>query len=187
MTFRTLLLWLFLGMIPFGVCGQGGIYQISSGSIAFRSDAPLELIEAKSTGLRGLIEPESGKFAFSVPIRSFEGFNGPVQKEHFNENYLESHQYPSATFSGKIIEKIDFSIDGTYSVRAKGKLTIHGVEQERIIKSQLVIKNGRMGVDSDFSVWINEHKINIPKIVHQKIAEEIYVSVKANFEMVQPK
>lgn len=33
-------------------------YKVSSGSIAFRSDAPLELIKAESSDLKGLISPE---------------------------------------------------------------------------------------------------------------------------------
>ena len=112
-------------------------------------------------------------------MRSFEGFNGPLQKEHFNENYLESLKYPKATFAGKIIEKIDFQKDGTYPVRAKGKLSVHGVEQERIIKSSLEIKGDRLVVRSTFTVPLSDHAISIPKIVHQKIAEEIEVTVEA--------
>ncbi len=47
---------------------------------------------------------------------------------------MESQASPYAISIGKIIEKIDFPKDGKYTSRAKGKLTIHGVEQERIIK-----------------------------------------------------
>ena len=52
-----------------------------------------------------------------------------MQKEHFNENYLESDKYPDATFAGKIIEDVDFTKNNTITVRAKGILTIHGVPQ----------------------------------------------------------
>jgi len=60
-----------------------------------------------------------------------------LQKEHFNENYLESDKYPEASFKGKIIEDIDLDKDGEYEVRAKGELTIHGIMQERIIKANI--------------------------------------------------
>lgn len=186
MIFRAFFFCLFL-LVHCAAVAQNGRYEIRSGSIAFRSDAPLELIEAKSTELRGLIEPESGKFAFSVAIRTFQGFNNPVQKEHFNENYMESNDFPSATFAGKIIEDVDFSKNGIYSVRAKGKLKIHGVEQERIIKSEIIVKDGKLSVNAVFSVLLNEHKINIPKIVYQKIAEEIQITVAADFEPASQK
>ena len=65
------------------------------------------------------------------------GLTIPLQKDHFNENYLESTKYPNATFTGKIIENVDLSVDGVYTIRAKGKLNIHGIEQERILKSRI--------------------------------------------------
>lgn len=164
--------------IPVKVEAQGGLYRVTEGSIRFRSDAPLENIEASTRQLEGLLDTEKGTFAFSAPVRSFQGFNSPLQREHFNENYLESDKYPKATFAGKIIETIDFSKPGKYEVRAKGKLSIHGREQERIIRSILTIENGRLQISSEFSVLLEEFNIAIPKIVYQKISEEINVSLQ---------
>jgi len=154
-------------------------YRCENGKITFKSDALLEVIQAKSGKLRGAIDPANNTFAWSVEIRSFEGFNAPLQREHFNENYMESPKYPRASFTGKIIEKVDFQKDGVYVVRAKGKLSVHGVEQERIIKSTLEVKASKLTVRSAFTVPLSDHNISIPKIVHQKIAEEIEVSVEA--------
>lgn len=165
---------------------QGGLFEVAGGSIHFTSDAPLELIEARSDQLRGLIDPEKNTFAFSVPMSSFEGFNSPLQKEHFNENYLESPKYPKATFAGKIIEDIDYSQDGVYTIRAKGRMNIHGVERERIIRSRLRIEDGKWTVKSEFKVLLQEHNITIPRIVHQKIAEEIKVVLEAEFQKQAP-
>lgn len=154
-------------------------YRVEDGTINFRSDAPLELIEASSVKMRGLINTEENTFAFAVKINSFQGFNSPLQREHFNENYMESQQYPEATFSGRIIEDVDLTKPGKYTVRAKGKLNIHGVEQERIIKSEVVAGKSSLEIASGFSVFLEEHDITIPKIVYQKIAEEIQVEIKA--------
>lgn len=158
------------------------IYKSVQGEVQFRSDAPLETIEAKSDALKGVIDIEKRTFAFSIPIRSFEGFNNPLQKEHFNENYLESSKYPNATFTGKIIENVDFSADGIYTIRAKGKFTIHGAVQERILKSKVVVSGDSFTLQSYFTVILKEHDISVPKIVYQKISEEIQVQVKAIFE-----
>lgn len=158
---------------------DGGVYRCENGSITLKSDAPLEIISAKSSKLRGVIDPTNNSFAWVVEVRSFEGFNGKLQREHFNENYLESERYPRLTFTGKIIEKIDFQKDGSYSARAKGKLFVHGKEQERIIKSQLDIKNGVLRIKAAFDVPLIDHDITIPKIVNQKIAEQINVTVNA--------
>lgn len=161
---------------------QPELFRLSAGGIQFKSDAPLEVIQASSEELRGLIDPQKRSFAFSVPMNTFQGFNSPLQQEHFNENYLESSKYPNATFSGKIIEDIDFEAIGEYTIRAKGILKIHGIEQERIIKSKLSIRDKSLEVIADFSVLLEDHNITIPKIVYQKIAEEIQVQVKATFK-----
>jgi polyisoprenoid-binding protein YceI len=158
-------------------------YNVSIGSITFRSDAALELIKASSNQLKGIFDPVKKQFAFSINIRSFSGFNSPTQQEHFNENYLESDKFPHASFEGKIIEDIDFHRDGLYYIRAKGNLNVHGVVQERIIKCELNIKNKIVNIKSNFTVLLSDHNITIPKVVHEKLASEIKLEVKA--EMIE--
>jgi len=157
-------------------------YVTDVGSITFKSDAPLELIQATSNEMKGIIDIDKNAFAFSVYMNSFQGFNSPLQREHFNENYLETVKFPKASFSGKIIETIDWTQDGTYEVRTKGKLQIHGLQQERIIKSTVVIAGGKIKLDAKFTVLLEEHQISIPKIMFQKIAEEIQVTIGAQLE-----
>jgi hypothetical protein len=132
-----------------------------------------------SNDLAGKLNIDKKEFAFKVKMNSFEGFNSPLQKEHFNENYLESGRFPYAYFSGKIIEDIDFTKDGAYTARAKGNFVLHGVSQERIIKSDILIKNGVISIASDFTVLLLDHNIPIPKVVHEKLASVIKVGVKA--------
>ncbi len=161
--------------------GQASHYEITGGTVTFRSDAPLELIEAKSAALQGIIDPNKNTFAFKVKIQTFEGFNAPLQRVHFNENYMESGKFPSSTFTGKIIENVDLTQDGNHTIRTKGKLTIHGVTQERIIKSDVSVSDSKLKVSARFTVLLKEHNITIPKIVYQKIAEEIKVIIEADF------
>ncbi len=177
--------WFLFSFVLWGFAFPEGIkYTVQRGEVSFKSDAPLELIEAKSKLLKGVIDMEERTFAFSVDMGSFEGFNSPLQKEHFNENYMETKKYKTATFTGKIIDKDDITKDGNYIIRTKGKLTVHGISKERIIKSEVATKNGKIQVRSTFTVLLDEHGIAIPKIVYQKIAEEISVIVDADFMLM---
>lgn len=151
------------------------------GYIHFKSDAPLEVIQASSDKLLGVIDVQKNTFAYSLPVRSFKGFNTPLQQEHFYENYMHVSQYANATFQGKIIEEVDFSKEGTQMVRAKGILDIHGVKQERIIPCELQVFQDHVLVKASFFVPLKDHNISIPKIVYQKIAEEIFVEIQAKF------
>lgn len=155
------------------------IYSTGDGNISFSSDAPLELIKASSNGLRGKVDIAKKLFAFTIKTSSFQGFNSPLQKEHFNENYIESRKYPDASFSGKIIEDVDLSSDGERTIRAKGNLNIHGVTKERIIKIQVRISKGIMYINSAFTVLLSDHDISIPRVVNEKLASEIKVVVQA--------
>jgi hypothetical protein len=158
------------------------IYQAVNGRISFQSEAPLELIRASSDELIGLIDIEKKNFSFKINMRSFQGFNSPLQREHFNENYIESDKYPEASFKGKIIEDQDLTVNGTYELRAKGILTIHGISQERIIKSNVTVNNKTITIKSNFSVLLSDHNIPIPKVVYQKLANEIKVVINTTLQ-----
>jgi hypothetical protein len=158
-------------------------YAIQSGIIQFASNAQLELIKASSDKVQGLLDPETNQFAFTVEIKTFRGFNSELQREHFNEKYLESEKFPKARFSGKIIEQIDLLTDGIHDLRAKGELEIHGQKQTRIIRSKVTVKAQTLIIESVFFVPLADHGISIPSIVSQKIATEIEVTFRANMTL----
>jgi len=155
------------------------IYEVQNGNISFHSDAPKELISASSSGLKGVVDLNKKTFAFKIGIGSFLGFNSPLQREHFNENYMESSMYPEASFFGKIIEDVDLTKEGEYVIRAKGKLRIHGIERERIIRATVTSYKGKLSLKSEFTVLLSDHDIKIPKLVNNKLAPEISVTVDA--------
>ncbi|MBK9733473.1 MAG: YceI family protein [Saprospiraceae bacterium] len=116
-------------------------------------------------------------------MRSFNGFNSALQQEHFNENYLESDKFPTATYVGKLLDPIDLSKDASYQVRTKGIFTIHGVGMERILKHEITIKNKLLLLRSSFIISLEDYNISIPSIVNKKIAEEINVSLEAQLRL----
>jgi len=177
------ILFLAAGITALSAAAPVAVYKVSKGSIAFNSDAPMELIKASSNELAGLFDASTKKFAFRVKVSSFEGFNTALQKEHFNENYMESNSFPYASFEGKVIEDIDYSKPGVYNVRAKGNFTVHGVPQERIIKVEITAKQQAVSVRSGFTVLLADHNITIPKVVHEKLASEIKVDIKAELAL----
>lgn len=181
MTTRIIQIVVILFISIYSVNGQEELYECQNGNIQIKSDAPLELIKASTDELKGFIDTLKNSFAFQVKVNTITGFNSPLQQEHFYENYMESEKYPYTSFSGKIIEKIDYIQEGKYDIRAKGILNIHGTEVERIIKCTLTIKKDQFLIESLFTVPIADHNISIPKLVNLKIAEEIKIAVSAVF------
>jgi len=161
-----------------GLIGQD-LIKCSDGQVSFVSEAPLELISAASDECEGILNLENGQFAFRLKIRSLEGFNSPLQKEHFNENYMESDQFPNATFKGRFLQDIDLTAEETMTYDVKGSIDLHGVAEEYLIKVAIsVASDGSIAFDSDFAVELGTHNIEVPRIVYQKIADVIYVNVK---------
>ncbi len=174
----VLILLIPVSFFAFSFLQTGNVFTCNSGLVKFVSKAPLETIKAESKKLSGALDVEKKTFAFTIPVSSFEGFNSPLQKEHFNENYMESEKLPKAVFKGKIIEDVDLKKQGVYNVRAKGTMTIHGVEKEMILKSKIAVGAVQVNVESSFTIPLKEFNIKIPNIVNQKIAQEILVDVK---------
>lgn len=171
---------IFFYLTTFGQVNEPLLFKTSDGYVSITSDAPLELISAESTTLKGIINANKQTFAFQLKVESLKGFNSSLQQEHFYENYMETEVYPTAEFSGKIIEKIDVNEMGNHTIRAKGILMIHGINQERIINCKIEVKKHSILVQSKFSVNLADHNITIPKLVYQKIAEEIKININAN-------
>jgi polyisoprenoid-binding protein YceI len=108
-------------------------------------------------------------------------FPNKLMQEHFNENYLESEKFPSATFKGKIKESVDLTVAGTYPITASGSATIHGVTRPIELKGSIVSTGATLAFTCQFEVKLMDYKVDIPKIVFAKIAEIVKVSSKMNY------
>lgn len=162
------------------------LQRVVRSEVTFVSEAPLERIAATNRAVTGLFDLDQRSFAIRVPIVEFQGFNAPLQREHFNENYLLSGKFPHATFNGRIIEAIDLRKPGTYRVRAKGEFAIRGITQERIVPCTVVVTADGMRVTTELDVVLEEHDIRIPRIVNQKIAPVVQVAIDLRFEPRTP-
>lgn len=174
---------LVIALIVIGFTGNSqNIYKAVEGDISFFSETPMENIDAVNKDVKALINTNTGEVAFIATNVGFH-FEKPLMEEHFNENYIESDKYKASVFKGKIQEKINFSDNGKHAVTVVGLLNIHGVEQEREIKGEVTVEDGKIKVMSDFIVKVKDHKIKIPKLVVKNIAEEVKVMVNLNFEL----
>ncbi|QDH80022.1 YceI family protein [Echinicola soli] len=155
-------------------------YRTQKCAVSFFSSAPLEDIKADNKEAIGVFNAGSGDFAFVVQIKGFQ-FAKSLMQEHFNENFMESDKYPRGTFEGKI-KGYDLNKDGVQKVTASGKMNIHGVEQPMDVDGKLTVLGERVIMDAVFPVKLEDHKIDIPKILFQKIAEEVEVTVHFEFK-----
>lgn len=158
----------------------GQTYSMADSHISFYSSAPVEDIEAISTKSRSLFDAKTGHIAFVVPISSFE-FEKKLMQEHFNEKFMESHQYPEATFTG-ILSGYERERKGPQQAKAVGKIIIHGVSQPLETRGTLEFKGDEVFMDAAFPLRVADFDIEIPKLLFYNIAEEVDVRIKGRFE-----
>lgn len=156
-------------------------FLLKKTEIVFESKTPLETIKAINNSAQGIIVTGKNKFLIRVPIQAFS-FKRRLQQTHFNENYMESSKFPNAVYRGALKGDYDLNKDGTYKVITQGSLEVHGVKKSRTIPATITIKNGVATLKADLMVKPKEHGIKIPKLVTEKIAEEIKVKIKAELK-----
>jgi polyisoprenoid-binding protein YceI len=130
-----------------------------------------------------VIDIKTGAIQFAVLMKGFE-FERALMEEHFNENYVESSKFPKSEFKGKLkdIENVNFSKDGTYNIKVKGDLTMHGETKEIETTGKLLIQGGKINASADFSVKLSDYKISIPGLVADKVAKVATISVNCSLE-----
>ena len=162
------------------------IYVTESSKISFFSATPVEDIEAVNDAATSLINLAKSEIAFRVPISGFQ-FEKPLMQEHFNENYMDTEKYPTASFKGKLSEEIDPKKDTIYNLTATGIMTIHGVDRPQTYNGIVVCKDGKATLSCDFTVQLKDHKIKVPKVVFANIAEVIEVKTEFNYKPYEKK
>ena len=161
-------------------------YFTRTGKISFFSDAPIEKIEAHNSKATSVFDTVSGRIEFAVLIKGFQ-FEKALMQEHFNENYMESDQFPKATFKGNItdLKAVDFTKDGEYEVTVSGDLEIHGVTKQIEAPGKIIINNGQISGKSSFEVEVADYNIEIPSIVRENIAKVIVVKIEVDYEKLK--
>lgn len=174
-------IWIMTGLLFVVTFIKAQVLITTTAKVEFLSETLLENISAINSNVSTLINTATDSVFVRMKNTGF-AFENALMQEHFNENYMESTKYPLASFKGKINERVDYTKNGTYAVTATGRLMIHGVEKTMTIKGLLTIKENTVHLDANFIVHTADFKIEIPKIVFAKIAEEIKVKMSADYK-----
>jgi hypothetical protein len=176
--------FLILVLISVSAIGQSR-YLTKTGLIAFEASVPsFEEVVAKNNSVTAILNTENGDFAALALVKAFR-FKNALMEEHFNENYAESDSHPKATFKGKIE---NFNVDSLSQIDSalsiKGSLTFHGVKKD-IKEISLTLKkvDDKIVLSGSFKVLVSDFNIEIPKIVKNKLSDE--VSISFNFELTK--
>ncbi len=161
------------------IAGGQGKFLTNDGMIRFFSSAPLEDIEAVHEKVSGVIDATTGEVAVIVEMTGFK-FEKKLMQEHFNENYVESHKYPKATFNGSINDpgSVSFKEEGVSEVRVEGTLELHGVSRPIDVTGTIESTPEGLIARTKFMIRPEDYEIKIPRVVRNNIAREVEVTVE---------
>jgi len=161
-----------------------GKYMTRTGSAHFVADGVIkDDVAAKTNTVTAVLDPNSGQVQVRIPINSFV-FRKALMQEHFNENYLESHQFPFANFKGQIADW-DASMmqkSGIQKIKFIGKLEIHGISKDVVEPGTMELSGGQIRMSTDLMVTVADYGIKVPTLVRDKIAKEVAVHVEVHLK-----
>jgi hypothetical protein len=161
---------------------QAQKYITKEGVIDIFSQTSLFTIEARNQTVASILNTENGELVASTLVRSFK-FREALVEEHFNENYMQSEQFPKAIFKGKITNfaQVSFTKDGTYDISIEGDLTIHGETRPLKTTGKLEIKNPKISASTEFDVSLANYKIKIEEQYKDRIKDDIRLVVHFDY------
>jgi len=153
-----------------------------TGYIKFYSHTKIEDITAENHKVGSILNAKSGEMVFTLLMTDFE-FEKKLMEEHFNENYVESEKFPKATFKGSVSnnETVDYSKPGVYNVTVEGNMTIHGVTNEVSAEGTIEVLKDGVKANSLFKLNPEDYGIEIPKVVREKIANDLEITVDMKY------
>jgi hypothetical protein len=153
-------------------------YLTKSGSMYFEASQPtFEPIEATHSAVSALLNADTGELAVLALVRGFR-FPLALMEEHFNENYIESHQYPKTSFKGAITDFDQKTLsEQPQTVELNGELSMHGITRPINVSATVTKTDERISLESSFSVKTSDFGIEIPSLVRKQIDENVQIQV----------
>ncbi len=173
-----------LGIFSISFCNLNAQKLITREAfLKFYSSAAIEDIEASTKSASSVIDLENGELVCQVLMKSFV-FEKALMQEHFNENYVESDQYPKAIFKGKIDnwQGIDLSKNAEYQMIVSGTLSLHGQTINLSAQCTLTVYSQKLSLRTVFLAHPKDFNIDIPTGKKDNISSDIEITFKATYK-----
>lgn len=166
----------------------GGVFAqkvtTTSAVISFDATTPKDALpKAENKTVIASLDKTTGVIMFEAAVNNF-AFGNPKIQEHFNgANWLNSAEFPKFTFSGKIdnLSEVKFNKNGSYTVKVTGNLIVKGITKPVSTSAKIVVKDGVVTSNSDFSIVLADYGIKGAPIDGGKVSPEPKITVSASF------
>jgi polyisoprenoid-binding protein YceI len=174
-----------LGFVLLSINLSAQKYNSKNGFVGFFSHTPIEDVKADNNQVASIIDAATGEVVFMINNQSFV-FDRAQMQEHFNENYMESEQFPKSTFKGKIkdLSAVNFAKSGVYTVTVEGEMKMHGVANKFATYGTIEVLADGIVAKAKFNIKPEDYGIVIPGLVREKIGKEMEVTVNIKYSLL---
>ena len=157
----------------------------TSATVKFDATTSIDnLAKAENKTVVATLNTQTGAVVLEATVKNFS-FSNPTMQGHFNgSSWMDSDKFPMFNYKGTItdISSVNFTKDGTYTVKTEGVLTVKGVEQKLSTPATIVVKGGSLSASADFSIKLSDYGITGAPIDGGKVAKEPKISVSAELK-----
>jgi polyisoprenoid-binding protein YceI len=154
----------------------------TSAIVAFDASTAIDdLAKAENKTAIAAIDPSKNTVQFEASIKNFN-FSNPKIQEHFNQtSWMNSDEFPKATFSGAITNPsaVNYNKDGTYNVTVEGDLTIKGKTQKVKTPATIVVVGKTLKTNASFNIKLADFGVEGQPVTAGKVSGEPKISVSA--------
>ena len=122
-----------------------------------------------------IFDPKTASLEVSVLVKTFE-FEKASMQDQFNNELMESDQFPKATFAGNVLGLADgmFSKPDTLMLLVAGDFTVHGKSRKLVERTQWVVSaDGTVRAYCRFKVLMSDHGIQVPTLLKDVLPNEV--------------
>ncbi|MFM1793352.1 MAG: hypothetical protein RLZZ252_1706 [Bacteroidota bacterium] len=187
--------YIIAGLLLSAVLGSvnAQVYKTATGNIKFVSKTAIEEFSANNDQVTAAFSPKSNAIAFRVPVNSFQ-FKSALMQKHFQENYMQTAEFPFSTYSGKIDDFAavqtasgNFTKNGSYDVVTKGTHEMHGVKKEITVPGKITITDGVITLSASMNVLCSDYGINIPAASKKSVSDSIAIAINCPLQLAKSK
>lgn len=164
-------------------------YTITPGKgqeVVFTSKAPMESFDGRTDQASGSIAADVADLLAGCDVRvvvdlaSLKTGIG-MRDTHMRERHLETDKYPQAIFTATRVTAATpaaLAPGATARVTIAGTFALHGVTRDLTLPADLALApDGTLTVRAQFPVLLADHRIERPKVLMLKLADEQKVAI----------
>ncbi len=157
-------------------------FATRSGRITFFSEAPIADVDATNNKVYIVLNTATNALDVSANMHDFQFRNEKMGRDA-ERDYIEIDEHPKTSFKGTLKGEINYDKPGTYNAVATGRLNIHGNERDVSEKGTVTVRDGRVVLNCQFKVALDDYRIETPKILGKEMTEDtVLVTLEASLE-----